>query len=272
MLKIYFTNNLSKIFYDFKRVFYNFFIHLSFDYMMMICMKEWRQFFSSLTGYIAIILFLLLMGLFLFVFPNSSILDFGYATLDNFFSIAPWMMLFLVPTITMRSIADEYKSGTFEILKTLPLSPAKIVWGKYLGCLLVVAVALIPTLIYAFSIQQLSAKGGIDWGATAGSYIGLLMLGAVYTAVGICTSSFTNNTVVAFIVAAFVCFILYSGFNAVSKLPAFKNGADYYIQMLGIDFHYTSISRGVIDTRDMLYFLAVIFLFLLITQRNLVRR
>src|ERR1043165_8606758 len=122
--------------------------------MWMICFKEWRQFFSNLTGYIAVLLFLLLMGLFLFVFPNSSILDFGYATLDNFFSIAPWVMLFLVPTITMRSIADEYKGGTFEILKTLPISSAKIVWGKYLGCLLVVAVALIPTLVYAISIQQ----------------------------------------------------------------------------------------------------------------------
>jgi ABC-2 type transport system permease protein len=240
--------------------------------MWIICLKEWRQFFSSLTGYIAIILFLLLMGLFLFVFPNSSILDFGYATLDNFFTLAPWIMLFLVPTITMRSIADEYKTGTFEVLKTLPLSSAKIVWGKYFGSLLVVASALIPTLIYAFSVQHLSAKGGIDVGGTTGSYIGLVMLGAVYTAVGICTSSFTNNTVVAFILAAFVCFILYSGFDALSKLPALSNGADYYIQMMGIDFHYKSISRGVIDTRDILYFLAVIFLFLLITQRNLVRR
>lgn len=240
--------------------------------MWIICTKEWRQFFSSLTGYIAIILFLLLMGLLLFVFPNSSILDFGYATLDNFFSLAPWVMLFLVPTITMRSIADEYKGGTFEVLKTLPLSPGKIVWGKYFGCLLVVAVALIPTIIYACSIQQLSARGGIDVGGTAGSYIGLLMLAAVYTAVGVCTSSFTNNTVVAFILAAFVCFILYSGFSALSKLPMFEAGADYYIQMLGIDFHYRSISRGVIDTRDVLYFLAVIFLFMLITQRNVVRR
>jgi ABC-2 type transport system permease protein len=235
-------------------------------------MKEWRQFFSSLTGYIAIILFLLLMGLFLFVFPDSSILDFGYATLDNFFSLAPYIMLFLVPTITMRSLADEYKSGTFEILKTLPLSPAKIVWGKYFGCLLVVAMALLPTVIYAFSIQQLSSKGGIDVASTTGSYIGLLMLGAVYTSVGICTSSFTNNTVVAFIMAAFVCFLLYGGFTAVSKLPVFANGADYYIGMLGIDFHYKSISRGVIDTRDVLYFIAVIFLFLLITQRNIGRR
>lgn len=232
-------------------------------------MKEWRQFFSSLTGYISILLFLLLMGLFLFVFPDSSILDFGYATLDNFFSLAPYLMLFLVPTITMRSIADEFKSGTYEILKTLPLSPFKIVWGKYFGCLLVVAIALIPTIVYAISIQQLSARGGIDIGATVGSYIGLLLLAAVYTAVGICTSSFTNNTVVAFILAAFVCFLLYSGFAAVSKLPVFANGADYYIGLLGIDFHYRSISRGVVDTRDGVYFLAVIFLFLLITQRNL---
>jgi ABC-2 type transport system permease protein len=240
--------------------------------MWMICSKEWRQFFSSLTGYIAIVLFLLLMGLFLFVFPNSSILDFGYATLDNFFTLAPWVMLFLVPTITMRSIADEYKTGTFELLKTLPISSARIVWGKYFGCLLIVSMALLPTIIYAVSIQQLSAKGGIDIGGTIGSYIGLLFLGGVYTAVGICTSSFTNNTVVAFISAAFLCFILYNGFNAVSKLPVFAAGADYYIQMLGIDFHYDSISRGVIDTRDVLYFITVIVLFLAITQRNLMRR
>ncbi|HLL43298.1 MAG TPA: hypothetical protein VK369_09180, partial [Segetibacter sp.] len=117
-------------------------IILSFDSMWIICSKEWRQFFGSLTGYIDVIIFLLLMGLFLFVFPETSILDFVYATLDNFFSLAPYIMLFLVPTITMRSVADEYKSGTFEILKTLPLSPAKIVWGKYLGCLIVVAIAL----------------------------------------------------------------------------------------------------------------------------------
>lgn len=235
-------------------------------------MKEWRQFFSSLTGYIAIILFLLLLGLFLFVFPDSSMLDFGYATLDNFFDIAPFVLLFLVPTITMRSIADEYKSGTFEILRTLPISPSKIVWGKYLGCLFVVAIALLPTIIYAISMQQLSAKGGIDIGATAGSYIGLIMLAALYTAVGICTSSFTNNTVVAFILAAFVCFLLYSGFSAVSKLPFFAVGADFYISMLGADFHYRSISRGVLDTRDVLYFISLIVVFLLITQRNITNR
>ncbi len=240
--------------------------------MWMICLKEWRQFFSSLTGYIAIVLFLLLMGLFLFVFPDSSILDFGYASLDNFFSIAPYILLFLVPTITMRSMADEYKSGTFEILKTLPVSSSKIVLGKYIGCLLVVAVALIPTVVYGISLQQLSAKGGIDIGAATGSYLGLMMLAAVYTSVGVCASSFTNNTVVAFIVAAFVCFLFYSGFAAISKLPVLAAGAGYYVGMLGIDFHYKSISRGVVDTRDVVYFLAVICLFLMVTVRNVEKR
>ncbi len=238
----------------------------------MICKKEWRQFFSSLTGYMAIILFLFLMGLFLFVFPSSSILEFGYATLDNFFTLAPWIMLFLVPVVTMRSIADEYKSGTFEILQTLPVSNAKIVWGKYLGCLVIVAIALLPTIIYALSLQQLSAKGGIDVGATIGSYIGLFLLAAVYTSVGVCCSSFTNNTVVAFITAAFLCFLLFNGFEALSKLPVFANGADYYIEMLGINFHYQSISRGVIDTRDIVYFVSMIVLFLLVTQHNLLKR
>jgi len=240
--------------------------------MWMICIKEWKQFFSSLTSYLAIIIFLLIMGLFLFVFPNSSILDFGYASLDNFFTLAPLVLLFLVPVVTMRSMADEYKSGTFEILQTLPLTNSKIVMGKYLGCLLVVAIALLPTIVYGISIQQLSAKGGIDVGATIGSYLGLFFLAGVYTAVGVCSSSFTNNTVVAFIVAAFVCFLLYSGFEALSKLPLFANGADYYIEMLGINFHYRSISRGVIDTRDILYFILVIWLFLLITRKNILQR
>lgn len=171
----------------------------------------------------------------------------------------------------MRSIADEYKSGTFEILKTLPVTPTQIVWGKYFGSLLVVAAAIIPTVVYAFSLQYLSAKGGIDIGSTIGSYAGLLMLGAVFTSVGVCTSSFTNNTVVAFILAAFVCFLLYSGFAAISKLPVLAAGADYYIEMLGIDFHYRSISRGVIDSRDVIYFALVIGVFLLVTQRNLAK-
>jgi len=240
--------------------------------MWMICKKEWQQFFSSFTGYIALIVFLLLNGLFLFVFPDTSLLDFGYATLNGFFDLAPWILLFLVPTITMRSLADEYKSGTFELLKTKPLTATQIVWGKFFGALLIVIAALLPTVVYAFSIQKLSAIGGIDIGGTAGSYIGLVFLGAVFTSVGICASSFTNNTVVAFITGAFVCFLLYSGFDAISKLPVFKSGWDYYIEMLGINFHYRSISRGVIDLRDVIYFSGIIILFLLVTQRNVLRR
>ncbi len=240
--------------------------------MWMICKKEWQQFFGSLTGYIALVVFLLLNGLFLFVFPDTSILDFGYATLNSFFNLAPWILLFLVPTITMRSLADEYKAGTFEILKTMPLTPGQIVWGKFFGALLIVITALLPTLLYAVSIQALSVTGGIDIGAAIGSYIGLIFLGAVFTSIGICASSFTSNTVVAFITGAFVCFLLYTGFDAISKLPAFHAGLDYYIEMLGINFHYRSISRGVVDSRDLVYFIGIIFLFLFITQRNLIKR
>jgi ABC-2 type transport system permease protein len=239
--------------------------------MWMICKKEWQQFFNSLTGYIALIIFLLLTGLYLFVFPQSNVLDFGYASLTAFFNLAPWVLLFLVPTITMRSIADEYKAGTFELLRTLPLSSSQIAWGKFFGAWLIVIVALLPTVIYAISLQALSSNAGIDVGSTIGSYIGLVLLGGVYTAIGVCTSSFTNNTVIAFIAGAFMCFLLYTGFQAVSQLPVFAAGADYYIEMLGINFHYRSISRGVIDSRDIIYFTAFIILFLLITQRKIVQ-
>lgn len=236
--------------------------------MWMICKKEWRQFFSSLSGYIAVIVFLLLNGLLLFVFPNTSLLDFGYASLDGFFSLAPWVLLFLVPVVTMRSIADEYKAGTFELLKTMPLRSLQIVWGKFLGSLLIVMLALVPTVIYALSLQALSAVGGIDTGSTIGSYLGLLLLGAVFTAVGICASSFTNNTVIAFITGGFICFLLFNGFEAVSKLPVFAN-AGYYIEMLGIAFHYHNISKGVIDIRDIIYFAGLIIVFITITKKNL---
>ena len=240
--------------------------------MWMICKKEWNQFFSSLTGYIALVVFLLLNGLLFFVFPDTSLLDFGYASLDGFFSLAPWVLLFLISTITMRSLADEYKSGTFELLKTLPLTSSQIVWGKFFGTLLIVLLALIPTTVYAFCLQQLSAAGGIDIGAAIGSYIGLLLLGAVFTSVGLCASSFTNNTVVAFIGGAFVCLALYTGFDALSKLPIFTNGWDYYVEMLGINFHYKSISKGVIDIRDIIYFFALITFFIAITKSNLERK
>lgn len=239
--------------------------------MWSICKKELRQFFSSLTGYIAIIVFLLVCGLVLFVLRNN-ILETGYATLDAFFSFAPWILMFLISAITMRSFSEEFRSGTYEILQTRPLGSGQIVGGKFAGALAVAAIALVPTLVYYFTINSLAATTGIDSGAAAGSYLGLLLLTAVFTAIGICVSSFTTNAVVAFIISLIACVLFYYGFTAISQLPIFQNGTDYYIEMLGIDFHYRSISRGVIDTRDIVYFLSLIAFFLLLTRQNLGRR
>ena len=237
--------------------------------MWSICRKELGQFFSSLTGYITIIMFLLINGIFLFVLQESSILEYGYATADKFFELAPWVLLFLVPAISMRSFADEFRTGTFELLKTRPLTSWNIVLGKYYAILLVLLFTIIPTFIYILTIKFLSAEGIIDTGGIAGSYLGLFLLGATFAAISICCSSFTSNAVIAFLISAFACLILYFGFNAISKLPVFQGNIDYYVEMIGIDFHYRSISRGVVDSRDIIYFLSIIFLALLITVKNL---
>ncbi|MEN9976064.1 MAG: hypothetical protein RIR36_224 [Bacteroidota bacterium] len=220
----------------------------------------------------ALCLFLLLTGLILFVFPDTSILVMGYATLAGFFNIAPWLLIFMIPTITMRSFSEEYKSGTFELLKTLPIRPAVLVYGKYIGALLVVLCLLLPTLIYGVAIESLSVVGGIDMGATAGSYLGLFLLAGVFVAIGICVSSFTNNTVVAFIGAAFICYLLFAGFEAVSKLSFFEGKLSYYIEVLGLKFHYKSISRGVIRLDDLVYFFVFIATCLHITKQNIIKR
>ena len=238
--------------------------------MWPICKKELRQFFSSLTGYVAIIVFLLVNGLVLFVLRNN-ILESGYATLDQFFSFAPWILLFLVSAITMRSFSDEFRSGTFEVLQTKPLSNWQIVTGKFFGAFIVALIALLPTLVYYFTINHLAATSGIDAGAAIGSYLGLALLTGVFTAIGICVSSFTTNSVVSFIVTLIASVLFYYGFSAISELALFQNGADYYIEMLGINFHYQSISKGVIDSRDVIYFLSVILFFLFITAARLSR-
>lgn len=240
--------------------------------MLSICKKELRQFFSGLTGYIAIILFLVINGLFLFVLKDSNVFDFGYATLNKFFELAPWILIFLVPALSMRSLSDEFKAGTFEILKTKPITQWQIVWGKYLSILIIILFVILPTLVYVIAVKALSAQGGIDGGSILGSYIGLFFLGAVFAAISLCCSGLSNNAVVAFLISVFVCVILYFGFNAFSKLPFFANGVDYYVEMLGIDFHYQSISRGVMDSRDIIYFLSIIFLFLLITVKTLTKK
>ena len=240
--------------------------------MWSICKKDLHQFFSSLIGYIAIILFLLTNGIFLFVLKESNLFDYGYATLDKFFDLSPWILLFLVPAVSMRSLSEEFRTGTFEILQTKPLSKWQIVLGKYYALLLVLLFVIVPTFIYIITIKSLSSVVSIDLGGIIGSYIGLFLLVSVFAAISLCYSSFTNNAVVAFLVSSFVCLILYFGFNAISKLPVFQGKADYYIEMLGIDFHYRSVSRGLLDSRDILYFFSLILLFLLITVRNLNKR
>jgi ABC-2 type transport system permease protein len=240
--------------------------------MWAVCKKEFRQFFSSLTGYIAIIVFLLLTSLLLFVFPDTSILDFGYASLDKFFDLAPWILLLLIPAISMRSFSEEFRSGTFEILQSRPLTFWQIVNGKYLAALFVVGIALLPTWIYFFSIQQLSTQSGLDLGATMASYIALFFLTAVFASIALCCSSFTSNAIVAFIASGFACFLIYSGFHAISTFKSFPAGADYYIDMIGIDFHYRNMSRGVISIRDLVYFISVIAFFLTLTRNNLFKR
>ncbi len=239
--------------------------------MASIIKKELHQFFSSLTGYITIILFLLVNGLYLFVLKDSNIFDFGYATLDKFFELSPWIFIFLIPALTMRSFSEEYKTGTFEILQTSPVTKWQIVLGKYFAVLVVILIALLPTLLYVYTINSLSATGTIDSGGITGSYIGLIFLASVFASLSIWSSGLTSNAVIAFLTGAFTCLVIYFGFNAISKLPVFTGSADYYIEMLGIDFHYRSISRGVVDTRDIIYFLSLIFLFLFITQKNITK-
>ncbi len=240
--------------------------------MWSICKKDIRQFFSNLTGYIAIILFLLINGVVLFLLQDTSILDNGYASLEAFFDLAPWVFLFLVPAISMRSFSDEYKSGTFEILQTKPLSHWQIVWGKFLSVVLIVLLVLIPTIVYVYTIATLSATGTIDTGGLIGSYIGLFLLGAVFASISIACSSFTNNAVVSFLLSGFVCLLMYVGFTSISKLTSLMGGADYFVEMMGIDFHYKNISRGVLDTRDLIYFLSIVYLSLLITAKNIQNR
>ncbi|RNI37929.1 gliding motility-associated ABC transporter permease subunit GldF [Hanamia caeni] len=240
--------------------------------MISIAKKEFYQFFSSLTGYITIILFLLVNAIYLFVLKDSNIFDFGYATLSSFFDLAPWVFIFLIPALGMRSFADEFKSGTFETLKTSPLTKWQIVGGKYVAILAVIVIALIPTFLYIITIHSLSSSGGIDSGAITGSYIGLFFLASVFAAITLWCSGLTSNAVIAFLLSAFACIVLYFGFSAISKLPVFSGNADYYIEMIGIDFHYQSISRGVLDTRDIVYFVSVIFLFLFSTQKILIKK
>jgi ABC-2 type transport system permease protein len=234
--------------------------------MLSILSKEINGFFSSLVAYITIGVFLLVLGLFLWVFPDSSILDYGYAGLDSLFSIAPYLFMFLIPAITMRSLAEERKEGTFELLATRPLTDWQIVLGKYFASLLMVLIALVPTLIYYITVYKLGVvEGNVDTGAVIGSYIGLFLLGASFVAIGIFASSLTKNQIIAFTIAVFLSFLSFSGFDSVSRILSLAS-LETYISAFGINEHYESISRGVLDTRDLVYFISFIALFLVITK------
>lgn len=217
-------------------------------------------------AYITIGVFLLASGLLLWFFPDTSILDYGYAELNSFFSLAPFLFLFLIPAITMRSFAEERREGTYVLLATRPITDWQIILGKYFSCLMIVLLALIPTVIYYISIYNLGYPvGNIDSGAVLGSYIGLLLLSCAYTAIGIFCSSLTNNQVVAFAIAVFLSFIALSGFDAISKIFGLRS-LENYLLSLSINQHYQSISRGVLDTRDLVYFLTFVLLFLGLTK------
>lgn len=238
--------------------------------MVVIFTKEIKAFFSSLIGYIAIGVFLLLLGLLVWVFPDTSVLDYGYATLDPMFELAPIIFLFLIPAVTMRAFAEEWQSGTYELLVTKPVTTTQIILGKYLAALVLVLIALLPTLIYAYSIYQLgSPAGNLDQGATLGSYIGLVFLASVFVAIGMLTSAITNNQIVAFLLGILMCFMVYWGFSYISRIPVFVGKMDDFIQQWGIEYHYASASRGVIDSRDVVYFLSMITAFLLVTARTI---
>ena len=237
--------------------------------MWAICKKEWTQYFSGLTGYIIIAFYLMVNGLFLFILPNYNIFDFGYASLQAYFDFAPWFLLLLVPAITMRSFSEEYKQGTYEILRTLPVRSVQLVAAKCMGALLIVLASILPTLLYAFAIDNLSAIGGLDWGATLGSYWGLICLAAVYTIVGVFASSTTKNPIIALLLSIVISIVLYKGFDWLSGIGMFKNGFDYYMQQLGLSYHYQNLSRGVIATGDLVYFFSFICLFIIGTVEQI---
>ncbi|WP_288020014.1 gliding motility-associated ABC transporter permease subunit GldF [Tenuifilum sp.] len=241
--------------------------------MKSIFIREMQNFFSSLTGYVIAIVFLVLTGLFLWVLPGyTNILDSGYATLDSLFLLAPWLFLFLVPAATMRMFADEKKAGTIELILTRPISDTALVVGKYLASIVLVSIILIPSLIFVYSVAKLGSPiGNLDWAATWGSYIGLFFLAAAYASIGIFTSSLTDNTIVAFLASVALSYLFYDGIVWFAELQSMEWARGVLIS-LSISEHYESLSRGVIDSRDIVYFISFSLVFLLLTRVKLESR
>lgn len=229
--------------------------------MKALLLREIKSFFGLPIGYLVIAIFLLLNGLFLWVFEGDfNILNSGYADMSPFFKLAPWILIFLIPAVTMKSFSDEKKQGTLEILFTKPLSLWEIVNGKFLGALILILISILPTLFYVFIVSSYTApQSTFDYGSTIGSYFGLLFLIGAYTAIGVFTSTLSDNQIVAFIIAVFLCFFFYFGFDGLSNL---FGSFGSFIKTLGMDFHFKSMSRGVLDTRDIIYFISLTILFL----------
>lgn len=234
--------------------------------MFAILRKEINSFFASPIGYLVIAVFLLLNGLFLWLFKGEfNILHYGFADLSAFFLLAPWILLFLIPAVTMRSFSDEKKQGTLELLLTKPISHINIVLGKYFGAFILILIALLPTLLYVYSVYQLgNPVGNLDIGSTLGSYFGLLFLIAAYTAIGVFCSTLSDNQIVAFITSVFICLLFYIGFEGIADFTS-----SHLMEQLGMSYHFKSMSRGVLDTRDIIYFLSVSLFFIILTKLNL---
>ncbi|RYE00381.1 MAG: gliding motility-associated ABC transporter permease subunit GldF [Sphingobacteriales bacterium] len=241
--------------------------------MKSIYFKELNSFLSSIVGYVVLLVFLIVLGSLLWIFTDTRFFTFEYASMEPFFSMTPVLLVFLIPAITMRSFADEYKGGTIEWLLTKPLKLSHIVGGKFWACFTLVLIALIPTLIYVFGINWLAiANTTLDFGAIFGAYTGLLLLVAAFTSIGIFCSTLTDNQIVGFLLSVILCGLLYWGFEMISRLPVFAGGADYYMQLLGMDWHYNAINRGVLHTRDIIYFLSITILFWQATLFTLKRK
>jgi len=234
--------------------------------------KEVNQFFSSPIAYIIMSVFLTAVGLLLWIFPDTSLLESGYADMGTFFNLTPYVMLFLVPAITMRSIADEVRSGTLEWLLTKPVSRWGVVVGKFLASWLLVVLTLLPTLLYYVTLYQLgSPVGNIDSAGVFGSYIGLVLLAGVFVSIGLWASSLNDNQVVAFVLGVFFCFLLYAGFSALAGL-ALPGDLSYYLSSFALDEQYRALGRGVIDSRNVIYLISLLILFLLLTTNRLKAR
>ncbi len=241
--------------------------------MWSLYQKEIVSFFSNITGYLVIIVFLFINSLLLWIIPGDyNILDMGYARLNSFFEISPWVFLFLVSAVTMRSFAEEKKMGTLELLFTRPITELQLVIAKYLAAISLVVLSLIPSLIFYASVYYLAnPTGNMDTGGTWGSYLGLFFLAGIYVAIGIFASSLTDNQIIAFIISSLMGVIMFKGFDVIAALPV-CTGYEHIILYLGINEHYLSISRGVIDSRDIVYFISITIIFIIITRKKLENR